>query len=540
MNSALENTKHIYELVALCAGKGISNAVVCPGSRCAPLLLGFGKHPDIDVVSVTDERSAGFIALGLAQQLGSPVVLVCTSGTAAQNFAPAVTEAFYQNVPLIVLTADRPPEWIDQWDGQTIHQNNIYMDHIKGRYIFTKKNISVAEDALSLAVTGVRGPVHLNIPISEPFYPASLDEIEFDCMQVVTQKDAAKDDNTEWIDELRSSLSKATRVMLLGGQMEPNKKLVELLQKTDVVIVGDVLSNLHGVKKCIKASDFIASSEFAPDLLISFGRSIISKSLKLFLRNNKPESHWHIGRGLIGDPFGSLTKTIAVEPELFFREWVERELPCGRGGYGVMPVSARQYELEEYLSDFNYFTAVSRIIEELPECGVLHLGNSMPVRIADLIGLNKPGIDVWGNRGTSGIDGIVSTAVGHALADIREHILIVGDVSFFYDRNGLWLNNKFPDNLRIVILNDGGGGIFNIIDGPSDQGELKRLFTTPHNRTARLTAEEFGMNYIAASSTDEFEESLKVFKSGIFEIFTNMEINVRVFNRVIMKQKESL
>jgi len=142
---AIKNTQHIYDLVGVCAGFGVEKAIVCPGSRCAPLLIGFGKHPDIETISVTDERSAGFIGLGLAQQSGKPVVLVCTSGTAAQNFTPAVTEAYYQNVPLIVLTGDRPPEWIDQWDGQTIRQKNLYIDHIKGSFTSLEDNTDVAE-----------------------------------------------------------------------------------------------------------------------------------------------------------------------------------------------------------------------------------------------------------------------------------------------------------------------------------------------------------------------------------------------------------
>jgi len=181
MNTSIliKNTQHIYDLVGLCADYGVEKAVVCPGSRCAPLLIGFGKHPNIETISVTDERSAGFVGLGLAQQTGNPVVLVCTSGTAAQNFAPAVIEAYYQNVPLFVLTADRPPEWIDQWDGQTIRQKNLYIEHIKGCFVYDEDTTSVGKKALELALEGALGPVHLNIPIREPFYPDSFEEIRF-------------------------------------------------------------------------------------------------------------------------------------------------------------------------------------------------------------------------------------------------------------------------------------------------------------------------------------------------------------------------
>jgi len=175
-------------------------------------------------------------------------------------------------------------------------------------------------------------------------------------------------------------------------------------------------------------------------------------------------------------------------------------------------------------------------MEDLPENSVLHLGNSMPVRIANFIGLRNPKVEIWSNRGTSGIDGTLSTAVGHALSDSnRIHTLIIGDLAFFYDRNGLWLNHEFPKNLRIVILNDGGGGIFNMIPGPSNQGELAKLFTNRHTRTAELTAREFGLDYGNASVGKELQTVLEGFSSGILEIFTDMKINKNVFNKLTME-----
>ena len=549
------NTQHIYDLVGLCAEYDVEKAVVSPGSRCAPLLIGFGKHPDIETISITDERSAGFIGLGLAQQSGKPVVLVCTSGTAAQNFAPAVTEAYYQNVPLIVLTADRPPEWIDQWDGQTIRQKNLYIDHIKGSFVYDEDSTDVAKKALELALEGAPGPVHLNIPIREPFYPESLDD---NVLTTETRRAQRKDkinkiENAVWI-EFESILNSLDKVLVLGGQLEPNSQLVELLKQLDVAVTGDVISNLHGVDGVIQSSDLIFKTDnesLMPDFLITLGRSVISKNLKLCLRKHKPKTHWHIGLGMVGNPFQSLTKTVAISPEVFLKEWIEKKQKNRLATKGTeikkklndksayfSSLLDQQKMVNEKLrsllekSDFNYFSAVKEVIQDLPKNSILHLGNSMPVRIANFIGLNDPTIDVWCNRGTSGIDGVLSTAVGHSLAEPnRKHTLIIGDLSFFYDRNGLWLNHEFPNNLQIVILNDSGGGIFNMIPGPSAQGDLRELFTTQHQQTAKLTAKEFNMNYQGASSIEE----ITGWESGILEIFTDMKTNTETFRRITTK-----
>jgi 2-succinyl-5-enolpyruvyl-6-hydroxy-3-cyclohexene-1-carboxylate synthase len=549
------NTQHIYDLVGLCAEYDVEKAVVSPGSRCAPLLIGFGKHPDIETISVTDERSAGFIGLGLAQQSEKPVVLVCTSGTATQNFAPAVTEAFYQQVPLIVLTADRPPEWIDQWDGQTIRQKNLYIDHIKGSFVYDEDSTDVAKKALELALEGAPGPVHLNIPIREPFYPESLDD---NVSTTETRRAQRKDKinkiaNAVWI-EFESILNSSDKVLVLGGQLEPNSQLVELLKQLDVAVTGDVISNLHGVDGVIKSSDLIFKTDdesLMPDFLVTLGRSMISKNLKLCLRKHKPKVHWHIGLGMVGNPFQSLTKTVAISPEVFFMKWIEKKRKNRLATKGTETIKKlndksayfsslldQQKMVNEKLgslleeSDFNYFSAVKKVIQGLPKNSVLHLGNSMPVRIANFIGLNDPTIDVWCNRGTSGIDGVLSTAVGHSLAEPnRKHTLIIGDLSFFYDQNGLWLNHEFPNNLQIVILNDSGGGIFNMIPGPSSQGDLTELFTTQHQRTAKLTAKEFNINYQGASSIEE----ITGWESGILEIFTDMKTNTETFRRITTK-----
>jgi 2-succinyl-5-enolpyruvyl-6-hydroxy-3-cyclohexene-1-carboxylate synthase len=270
---------------------------------------------------------------------------------------------------------------------------------------------------------------------------------------------------------------------------------------------------------------------------------VVSKNLKLFLREQKPKHHWHIGIGMVGDPFRSLTKIVEVDPVPFFKKWVG-EIPTkhtkdtkSNNGYlsQLTQIQKDCYQnfnsiLDE--SEFNYFSAVREVMGQLPGNSVLHLGNSMPVRIANFIGINDSSIEVRCNRGTSGIDGVLSTAVGHALGSPdQKHTLIIGDLSFFYDRNGLWLNHAFPSNLQIMILNDRGGGIFNLIPGPSNQEGLTDLFTTPHNRTAEFTAEEFGLDYRTATSL----EAIDGWKAGILEIFTDMKTNTETFKRIATK-----
>jgi 2-succinyl-5-enolpyruvyl-6-hydroxy-3-cyclohexene-1-carboxylate synthase len=295
------------------------------------------------------------------------------------------------------------------------------------------------------------------------------------------------------------------------------------------------------------------TNNFKPDFLVTIGRSIISKNLKLFLREYKPQAHWHIGEGMAGDPFQSLTKIVEIPPAIFLKEWLTKfatepqraqSKAKRQDGYFAL-LSKVQKEVCDDLdsklekAEFNYFSAVRKIIKNLPKNSLLHLGNSMPVRIANFIGIQDPTINVWCNRGTSGIDGVVSTAVGHAIAEPnRKHTLIIGDLSFFYDRNGLWLNHEFPNNLQIVILNDSGGGIFNMIPGPSDQGDLTHLFTTKHNRTAEPTAKEFGLEYWSVGSMDELEKVLEKIESGILEIFTDMKINTETFKRIATKGTE--
>jgi len=549
-SDAIQNTQHIYDLVELCARKGVRHAILCPGSRCAPLLIGFGKHKQIKTLSITDERSAGFVGLGIAQQTNTPVVLVCTSGTAGQNFAPAVTEAFYQNIPLIVLTADRPAEWIDQWDGQTIHQQTLYGEHIRAQLDFQMGATSFkhVESVLDQSVLPVAGPVHINIPISKPFYPQRLEEIVFPTLNIVPSTKVDTEIPEESWTALNGLLGTANKLLIIAGQQSLDKSLIADLSQLKIPLIGDLISNIKSVKHAIQSTDIFFDLEDAnlrPDLLITIGRSVISENLKRYFRKYKPENHWHIGIGMVGDPFQSLSRIIPSNPSDFFKNGLIRGLKIKDQKKWQNQLKQRYQRVHNHIASsiccdsLNQFTAIQAIVNALTlDNTSLHLGNSMPVRVANYIDWNKNSCrEVFCNRGTSGIDGTLSTAVGHALARAKMlHVLIIGDLAFFYDRNGLWLNHRFPSNLKIIVMNNSGGGIFRLLPGPSKQEELFSLFTTPHQRSIKLAAEEFSLGYFFADSLSRLDSVLTSFltlpKPALLEITVQPGEDERIFQQI--------
>ncbi len=514
----------ILNTAQICAQLGVNYFVISPGSRSAPLTLAFARHPDIATRIVSDERSAAFIGLGMAQQLRQPVGLVCTSGSAAYNYAPAVAEAYFQQGALIIFTADRPPEWIDQLDGQTIRQRGIYGQHVKASYELpvglTEADIGYAGRMVSEAINLSReyppGPVHINVPLREPFYPTAPEVITFDKqVKTITPVASQRFLSEETIQTLVEAWSRYEKKLIIGGQDSVNadlmKEIHQMSTSQQVPIVADIVSNLHAVSCAVQHTDVLLAKqpyELAPDLLITFGRSVISKNLKLFLRKHRPAAHWHIQpTGTAADTFQSLTQVIHTDPTLFFR-LLHRALPTS-----TAPQAAYfdQWQAEEKKARHHIdslfartddlptgeFQAMQTVLRHLPDEVQLHLANSMPVRYANLIGLlraQQARVEVFANRGTSGIDGSSSTAVGSALVSDCLTVLITGDMAFFYDRNAFWHQYLLP-NLRIVLFNNHGGGIFRLIDGPKQQPELEAYFETKQPLTAERTAQDFGMEY---------------------------------------------
>jgi len=567
----------IYDIAEICVRKGIQHVVLCPGSRCAPLTLAFTRHPDITTHTFSDERSAGFVALGMAQSLRRPVAIVCTSGTAVYSLAPAVAEAHFSKTPLVVITADRPAEWIAQHDGQTIYQAEIFGKHVK-KYFSLPQDYDhydsvwainrMINDALNFAVQAPRGPVHINAPFREPLYPAKgEDTIRYSDVRIVHEYLPADELSPAMKERIKQDWPGFTKVLLVSGQHVADQHLLSAIEifreKHHLAIVHDVISNLHEVGDGISHSDLFLGQapedykrSLQPDLLITFGESLISKNLKLFLRRYPARKHWHIqGQGPVADTLQSVTDVFFTSPASFFAflNSIDARSSTGLESQKIYTARWRAEEIRvrAVLQDFfegealHELALVRRLMMHLPAHSNLHLANSMSVRYANFIGLEPApkGIEVFANRGTSGIDGSTSTAVGHTLLSNKPNFLITGDLAFFYDRNAFWHNYPIPD-LRVLLLNNHGGLIFDVLDGPSSTPEAREYFITRQGLNARAVCDEYGFVHLKVSSGQETDEVLEEFltfdqRPKLLELEGDTTTNKKVFERLKSQIKKS-
>ncbi len=557
----ITNKKHIHQLAALLLKKGITDVVISPGSRNAPMINTFSGIPEFNCRNIVDERSAAYFALGLSLANQKPVAIVCTSGTATLNYAPAVAEAFYQNVPLIVLTADRPDYWIDQAESQCIRQTGIYRN-------FTKKEVSLSlgesekelwfaarqiNECLNLAVSGTPAPVHINIPLEEPLH--QLSDTELPEVKEIEWADTQSHITKNEVTRLVETIGHSQKILVLAGQLNPNPGLGNSLSgfatKTGAVILHEHLSNLADPQFCGSIDTLMAAildenpEDYQPDLLISLGGQFVSKSLKQFLRKNKPTEHWHLTLGGEHfDTYQSLTKVIQADAADFFEAFPDQALQTDRSYLQLWKNKEsrvnqlrNEFVVESKFSDLKVFGLIGQAI---PENSVVHLGNSSPVRYA-LIHNRVENGQYYSNRGTAGIDGCLSTAVGFASESDKLNTIILGDLSFFYDSNALW--NKYTGaNLRIIVIHNGGGNIFGMIKGPGETSAFQEHFFTQNNHKAEGLAKAFGLNYYAASNENELKQTLSDFyssdqKAAVLEVFTDADVNVKVFRELFKKVK---
>lgn len=540
-------------IVEQCLAHGMKHVVCSPGSRNAPFSIAFDEHPEIETFIIHDERSAAFFALGLAQQLNEPVGVVCTSGSAALNYYPAVAEAYYQCIPLVVITADRPAEWVDQGDGQTIVQREVYKNHIRYSCQFSEKVETTDQRwymerelavAFSEGTTVWKGPIHINVALNEPLYgQTEIEKGEKRSIELVRGTFHFSNRNaTECIKAM--SLPKK---MVICGQLQPDAALLEELKRfsndSSVAVLVENTSNLSDLRfvQCIDRTLNAISEEelanYAPDVLITIGGAVVSKKIKAFIRKFKPKYHWKVGFEFpYMDTYQSMTHSFQVEPSLFFHEMNQLNYDRSISNFGAK-WKQTDFLVQEKMPAFFHKVPYSDVkvfetlLDYLPENSQLHMANSSVVRYCQLFDPIQS-IKYWSNRGTSGIDGSTSTALGAAVATQNDcHVLITGDVSFFYDSNALW-NAYLPANFRIILINNGGGGIFKIIPGPASTNQLTKYFEAQHSQDAKLLSEAFGVRYYLAESMEEIESLMLDFytieddgKAKLLEIKTPGESN---------------
>ena len=531
--------RSIQILAHLLKEYGIFNVVISPGSRNAPLAIHFSETDELNCYSIVDERSAGFVGLGMAKSEKKPVALTCTSGSASANYYPAITEAFYQNIPLLILTADRPTDFVDIFDGQTIRQNDLFQQHSYGDFQLLEdekenaenENFSLVKKAIELCIEK-QGPVHINIPLEEPLYQLVSEIPVFPSVEKTIQKK-----QYELPSNLAAEWNLSKRIMILVGTRDYSEELemqlTQLVKNHSAVILTEANSNIKHPKffNHIDRYIFNFSEEdfktYAPDLLITIGQNVVSKKIKQFLRKAKPKNHWHIHEVWQPDTFFALTEKVETKPEIFFSKLLKFITLEPQAYFNLWDVlrdkrdlKHNNYCLKAPFSDFKFFEILS---QKLPENINLHFSNSSAIRYAQLFEYQSNSIHC--NRGTSGIDGCTSTAMGFAMKSKIQTVLVTGDVSFFYDINGLW-NNYIPPYTRIIVFNNGGGDIFKIIPGPDSTNALDEFILTQHHKNAEHLAKHFGFGYTKVDDEDTLSRVLDNFfkpdvKAKILEVDTS-------------------
>ena len=549
--------KNVLQLVALLEAHQVTKVVLCPGSRNIPLVHTLATHPSFTCYSVTDERSAGFFAIGLSLSSGERTAVCCTSGTALLNLHPAVAEAFYQNVPLVVISADRSAAWIGQMDGQTVPQPGIFGGLVKRSVqlpeIETDEdewycNRLINEALLETHHRG-KGPVHINVPISEPLFQFTTETLPE--VRVITRYQGLNVYDRDY-DELIKRLNGYSKRMVVVGQMnliyQFEKRYVKLLYKHfswmtehlgNQTIPGMPLKNFDAA---IYGMNDEMQEAFRPELLITYGGHIVSKRLKKFLREHPPKEHWHVSPdGEIVDLYGSLTTVIEMDPF----EFLEKIASLLENKTPQYPLLWENYckELPEPQLEYSEMSAIGSLIQQLPNPSTLHLANSSTVRYAQLFPLPTT-IEVCCNRGTSGIEGSLSAAIGYASISDKLNFVVIGDLSFFYDMNALW-NGHVGSNVRILLLNNGGGEIFHTLPGLEMSGTSHKFVTAVHQTSARGWAEERGFKYLKAEEEGQLTEAMTLFAQPtsleqplLLEVFTNKNKDARILKEYYHQLKQ--
>lgn len=515
--------KHIAQLADYLVSNNILDVIISPGSRNAPLIIAFESHPGLQTHLIHDERVAAFYALGMADATGKPVAMICTSGTALLNYSPAIAEAYYRQVPLLILSADRPADLVDQGDGQTIRQLDVYHNFIVSSHSYEGENLELLHTAFKGLVNEPKGPVHINIPLSEPLYEqAEHDMVHYDPVII---DEAANYNEIEELNELENIWSSSEKKLLIIGQHHPDQKLQlvidQLVNDPSVAVLVENTSNIYNFNRvCHNIDRVLASIEptelenYKPDLLISIGGAVISKRIKALFRKHKPKHNWRVGIYHIEeDTYQSVSRHLKIEP-VGFLEHLSSLVVSSISNFGSLWKQRdflSQQAHDSYLPSigFSDLKSFEIILDHIPDNCNLHMANSSVVRYCQLFNSVKS-VHYYSNRGVSGIDGSTSTAAGYSLKSASKlNVLITGDISFFYDSNAFW-SKELTSNFRVIVISNGGGGIFEYIPGPSSTGQAKTFFA---ETTAKVKGicQAYDVHYLNASSESELEKQLERF-----------------------------
>ncbi|ATA85547.1 2-succinyl-5-enolpyruvyl-6-hydroxy-3-cyclohexene-1-carboxylic-acid synthase [Capnocytophaga sputigena] len=541
--------KLAQHVIEACKAKQIKHIVISPGSRNAPLTIGFANNPYFSCYSIVDERCAAFFALGIAQQRREPVAVVCTSGSALLNYYPAFSEAFYSNIPLVVISADRPSSKIDIGDGQTIRQVNVLANHsaynanLSDETHSDKSNFYELNRALNTAIEE-QLPVHINVPFEEPLYLTTEEQYPFEnIVAEIKNPIINKDKATNFVKHWNSSAKK----MVLVGVLTPNSvesQYVEWLAKDpSVVVLTETTSNLHHshfipyIDKLLTYTekDPTLKESLHPDLLLTFGGLVVSKKIKQFLRSYQPTYHYNVDLHKDYNSYFCLTAHFKADINTFLREVTPNLINVSstyQQQWLEIKNEIQQIHLE-YINQipFSDFKVYNEVFNNIPNDHIVQISNSSAIRYAQLMKAH-PSWKVFCNRGTSGIDGSMSTAIGAAVGSASPTVFITGDLSFFYDSNALW-NKYIPQNFRVILLNNQGGGIFRILPGDKTDSNFEYFFETPHKLTAEHFCKMYNINYQSATNLTDLQRKIGEFyeKSDVpklLEVHTPRKINDKV------------
>lgn len=552
-------TAYIAAIVSELIFTGVTDVVVSPGSRSTPMAMIMAEHPELNVHIHVDERSAAFFALGIAKSLNKPVAILCTSGTAAANYFPAIVEARYARVPLIVLTADRPHELREVGAPQAIDQIHLYGKHVKwfSEMALPEKSDeiiryarTICARAVAIAKSAPSGPVHLNFPFREPLVPKLDDEL----FQLRERPNGYVKVHTgdltmaeEQFKEIAEKLSKTTRGIIVCGNIVDDifpEAVTRLAEKLNFPIIADPLSQLrsgkHSLENIIEAYDTFLRNDDAkvflkPDVILRFGAMPISKALTIFIKENGDAEQYVVdGGGGWRDPASLSTNMIFCNESLFCEKIETYTVEKSSADFLTAWKRVNQLTKDTMIS-LSDITELSegrlfyQLAEMLPERAALFVGNSMPIRDLDSFFLNNhKTIKVMANRGANGIDGTVSTALGAALNSSPMY-LVLGDLTFFHDLNGLIAAKLYNININIILINNNGGGIFSFLPQSEHPKNFELLFGTPLGIDFAHAVKMFNGNYIKIEDWDQFgaemRKSINSTGINVYELVTNRERN---------------